>query len=232
MEFKKGEIEILEEIIDKFSARRQTSRKRIILMDYKEFLSCLNKEQRKLIKEIQNLDLKKYGKKAPWLGIIPPPKDLVIIRGQKYRVKSEIHQALLQLLPKEVYQAFKKMNQAIKKDLKRPLLVMSGYRSPAYQMILFLNFLKENNWQMKKTLKRVTLPGYSEHGYPLRQAIDFGTIKQTEDPEDFVKTKEYKWLKKNASKFGFYLSFPRNNKVGVTFEPWHWHYEISRAEKY
>ena len=117
------------------------------------------------------------------------------------------------------------MNQAIKKDLKRSLLIISGYRSPAYQMFLFLFFLKGNDWSVEKTLKRVALPGYSEHSYPLRQGVDFGIIKPTENPQDIVKTEEYKWLKKNAVKYRFYLSYPRNNKTGVMFEPWHWHYK-------
>ena len=75
------------------------------------------------------------------------------------------------------------------------------------------------------TLKRVALPGYSEHGYPLRQGVDIGTFEPVKDIKDFVKTEEYKWLKNNASQFGFYLSFPKGNKSGVMFEPWHWHYK-------
>lgn len=231
MKLQEGEIKILDGIIDKFSRRKQTSRKRILLMDYKEFLSDLNKEEKRLIEKVQNLDLKRYGLKIPFLEIKLSSNDLVMIRGQKYKVRNEIHQAPLQLLPREVYQAFKKMNQAVEKDLKRPLLIMSGYRSPAYQMILFLNILKENNWQIERTLKRVALPGYSEHGCPLKQAIDFGTVEQTEDPWYFTKTEEYRWLKRRAAQFGFYPSFPRNNKVGVAFEPWHWRYEVPRAEK-
>lgn len=30
------------------------------------------------------------------------------------------------------------------------------------------------------------------------------------------------WLRDNAPKFGFELSFPPGNKQGVTWEPWHW----------
>jgi len=28
----------------------------------------------------------------------------------------------------------------------------------------------------------------------------------------------------NASRYGFELSFPRNNRQGVTCEPWHWRF--------
>jgi D-alanyl-D-alanine carboxypeptidase len=225
MKLQNKEIQILERIIDKFSREKQITRKRILLMDYKEFLFSLDKEEKRLIKRIQGLDLKKYNKKTPFLGILPVPKNLVMIRGQKYKINSKVYQVPLQFLSREVYWTFKKMNQAIKNDLKKPLLIMSGYRSPAFQMIIFLNYLKEDNWKIKKTLKRVALPGYSEHSYPLKQGVDFGAVKQTVNPQDFAKTSEYGWLKRNAAKFRFYLSYPRSNKLGMMFEPWHWHYE-------
>ncbi len=50
-------------------------------------------------------------------------------------------------------------------------------------------------------------------------------IPTIDKPLDFVNTQEYKWLLKNANKYGFYLSYPENNLDGITFEPWHWHYE-------
>ena len=34
----------------------------------------------------------------------------------------------------------------------------------------------------------------------------------------------FKWLEKNASQFGFYLSYPKNNIKGIKYEPWHWSY--------
>lgn len=90
---------------------------------------------------------------------------------------------------------------------------------------LILRFNELYNWNIRKVLKGVALPGWSEHGYPQRQAIDFAPVKGIAKLKDFYKTKEYKWLLKNAKKFGFFLSFPKNNKLGVAFEPWHWHLE-------
>jgi zinc D-Ala-D-Ala carboxypeptidase len=53
----------------------------------------------------------------------------------------------------------------------------------------------------------------------------------TEDNlEDFESTDEYKWLEKNAKKFGFYLTNPRNNKLGTIYEPWHWAYIADQME--
>jgi D-alanyl-D-alanine carboxypeptidase len=31
-------------------------------------------------------------------------------------------------------------------------------------------------------------------------------------------------MKKNAARFNFELSFPRNNPQGVSYEPWHWRF--------
>jgi len=225
MKFSKQEIKILENILNRFSRMKEKSRKKFSLMDYNHFLSSLNKDEKVLIKRIQNLDLKKYNKITPFLGILPIPKNIVMVRGQKCKINNKLYNVPIHFLPRDVYRAFKRMNRVVKIDLKRPLNIISGYRSPAYQMYVLLYFLKVYNWNIRKTLKRVALPGYSEHGYPLRQGVDIGTFKPVKDIKDFIKTEEYKWLGKNASKFGFYLSFPRENKSGVMFEPWHWHYE-------
>ena len=61
-------------------------------------------------------------------------------------------------------------------------------------------------------------PGHSEHhtGYALD--INSKGEKMTEN------SKAYQWLKKHAAAYGFENSFPKNNKQGVMFEPWHWRY--------
>ncbi|MEB3160379.1 MAG: D-alanyl-D-alanine carboxypeptidase family protein, partial [Synechocystis sp.] len=42
--------------------------------------------------------------------------------------------------------------------------------------------------------------------------------------ESFAETKAFQWLKNNAAKYSFELSFPPNNPQGVNYEPWHWRY--------
>jgi hypothetical protein len=37
------------------------------------------------------------------------------------------------------------------------------------------------------------------------------------------KTEEYKWLLDNAHKYGFILSYPKDDTYYI-FEPWHWRY--------
>ena len=224
--FDQKEINILEGIIKRFLYKKRQSRKKIVLMDYRVFLSSLNPAERKLIKKIQSLDISKYGKKTPFYGIRRIPEDLVTIRGQRCKDKGKIRHLPISFLPRKVYAAFKKMRKTIEEETGKSLLINSGYRSPAYQMLIFLGYLKKNFWNIRKTMRGVALPGYSQHGYPDKQAIDFASAEILEKKKkDFSETKEYQWLIKNAVEFGFRLSFPKNNRFGVKFEPWHWHYE-------
>jgi D-alanyl-D-alanine carboxypeptidase len=66
--------------------------------------------------------------------------------------------------------------------------------------------------------------GYSEHhtGY----AVDIGDGKAPalNLKIDFENTAAFKWLKANAARFSFEMSFPRNNAQGLSYEPWHWRY--------
>jgi D-alanyl-D-alanine carboxypeptidase len=64
--------------------------------------------------------------------------------------------------------------------------------------------------------------GYSEH--QLGTTLDFttegiggGLVTQ------FENTPAYEWLQKNAHKYGFTLSYPKNNAYYV-YEPWHWRF--------
>lgn len=63
--------------------------------------------------------------------------------------------------------------------------------------------------------------GYSEH--QLGTAIDFTTPKLDGLSLQFENQTAYKWLKDNAYRFGFILSYPKNNSY-YQFEPWHWRF--------
>jgi D-alanyl-D-alanine carboxypeptidase len=64
--------------------------------------------------------------------------------------------------------------------------------------------------------------GYSEH--QLGTTADFSTpaINGALD-QRFANTEAFAWLKENAHRFGFVLSYPENNSY-YTFEPWHWRF--------
>lgn len=69
--------------------------------------------------------------------------------------------------------------------------------------------------------------GYSEH--QLGTTIDFTNLKSGSSFSDstFEKSPAFKWLSENAYKYGFELSYPKNNSYYV-YEPWHWRF-VGRA---
>lgn len=219
------EKKVIVSILGKIEKEKENSEVRIISFD--SLFKLLIQDEKILVKKFQDVNPLIYGFKGRYLGIQNVPKNLVAIRNQKYKSKDKIKKIETPYLPKPVFYAYKKINSALYKDTKKKLLVDSGYRSPAYQVITFLWYLNFHKFNFYKTIKRVAIPGYSEHGLPKEQAIDFITIEgipSDERPLDFAKTIEYKWLLENANKFGFFQSYPRNNKLGVIFEPWHWQF--------
>jgi LAS superfamily LD-carboxypeptidase LdcB len=73
-------------------------------------------------------------------------------------------------------------------------------------------------------LKWLAPPGFSEHhtGW----ALDIGDEKQPQADDNplFEKTNAFRWLSKNAGRYGFEMSFPPSNWQGVSYEPWHWRF--------
>lgn len=63
--------------------------------------------------------------------------------------------------------------------------------------------------------------GYSEH--QLGTTVDFITTGLGGQTDGFDNTASYQWLLGNAHRFGFVLSYPKNNSYYV-YEPWHWRF--------
>jgi LAS superfamily LD-carboxypeptidase LdcB len=63
--------------------------------------------------------------------------------------------------------------------------------------------------------------GYSEH--QLGTAIDFTNSALGSSFSPFDKATAYTWLMDNAYKYGFILSYPKNNGYYI-YEPWHWRF--------
>jgi D-alanyl-D-alanine carboxypeptidase len=63
--------------------------------------------------------------------------------------------------------------------------------------------------------------GYSEH--QLGTAVDLIAPGLGGQLDGFDGTAAYTWLLANAYRYGFILSYPKNNKYYV-FEPWHWRF--------
>jgi len=213
--------------MEKLEKEREKNADFLPVMRLGYLYGLLDKEERAFVKKFLKIEPSAYGHTQPYLGVKPVPLFMKKIENQTYLWKGEEKEIPAQYLPFRAWWAYRKLNKAIGKDIGKPLLIKSGYRSSAYQILTFLYYLvQKHNFDYKKTLSLVALPGYSEHGCPDIQGIDFITTDGViAGPEiSFDKTKEYQWLLKNASKYRFYLSYPKNNKYNLTYEPWHWHY--------
>ena len=63
-------------------------------------------------------------------------------------------------------------------------------------------------------------PGYSEHH--TGHAVDVGASPDDPLEETFERSDAYAWLAANAGRYGYALSYPRHNRYGYRYEPWHW----------
>ena len=129
------------------------------------------------------------------------------------------------LVHKEMYKSLKKMQDDAEKD-GIYLVFLSGYRSIKLQKQIFYS-LKSIRNQIASERARVSAPpGYSEHSTGF--AIDIGDAYERESDfeESFENTRAFKWLKNNAAKYHFRLSFDKK-QTSVDYEPWHWRYEGS-----
>ena len=220
--------QVAKDIVEKLKIEREKRSNKLPVISFKYLYNILNQDEKLFIKNLLNQNPRTYGFGGPFLGIKRIPLFLKKIRGQKYTWEKKGKEIAQQYLPLRIWLAYKKLNKAMKNEIGKEVLVESGYRSPAYQVFTFLYYLVEKfKFDYKKTMALVALPGYSQHGYPPLQAIDF-TIKDgalRDDKIGFEDTNEYEWLSKNADKYHFYLSYPENNTLGIRFEPWHWHYQ-------
>ena len=129
------------------------------------------------------------------------------------------------LVHKGMYNSLKDMKDDAEKDGVY-LVFLSGYRSIKLQKQIFYS-LKSIRNQIASERARVSAPpGYSEHSTGF--AIDIGDAyaRETDFEESFENTSAFKWLKNNAAKYHFRLSFDKK-QISVDYEPWHWRYEGS-----
>ena len=106
------------------------------------------------------------------------------------------------------------------------LVINNGYRSHEIQEKIYNSYTDDYQKRgysyedaVTITKKSVSVPGYSEHETGL--AIDF-----SEKGNSYKNETMWKWLEKNAYKYGFILRYP-DDKIDITkikYEPWHYRY--------
>ena len=201
-------------------------------LTFDELYAPLNEKESQFLRDFQGLDAQELNVKIPYQGIATGQEPLEKIAGQRIRyinIQNGASRELgVQYLPRYVYGIYKEMMAAMEKDIGKRLLIESGYRSSAYQLYLFVFYLKNHKYSIRETVKWVALPGYSEHGAPAHQAIDFineSGINGEYNTKEFEDLPEYHWLLKHAAEFEFVLSYPKTAQSGITFEPWHWRFD-------
>ena len=125
---------------------------------------------------------------------------------------------------KEIYENFKEMQfMAAQRGISLQLL--SGYRSIDLQRDIFYENKSIRNQTAVERSMVSAPPGYSEHSTGYAIDVGDGNYPDTHFEVEFEQTPAFKWMKRFAPKYHFVLSFPPNNKQGVTYEPWHWRFE-------
>lgn len=166
------------------------------------------------LEKLNQLDkelLKKYSK-VYFLNENYLPKELSIIEKDYTYNPNEIYQIHTRVKP-FLYQLLEAAASA-----GVPLKVISAYRSFFDQANLKSNYKMlygsgANQFSADQ--------GYSEH--QLGTTVDLTTPELGARFSDFETTPAYQWLVENAYKYGFILSYPKNNRYYI-FEPWHWRF--------
>ena len=99
------------------------------------------------------------------------------------------------------------------------LQVVSAFRSVDYQADIIKRKLDAGQ-NMHDILKVSAAPGFSEHH--TGRALDISTPGFEPLDESFETSTAFDWLQYSAANYGFRMSYPRNNRHGVCYEPWHW----------
>lgn len=151
------------------------------------------------------------------------PKDLVI-PNIKFSFKGYQEKKLMR---KDASDALEKLFKDAKKDGIN-LYGLSGFRSYERQKNIFTN--KLNKMDYKKANEYSAFPGESEHQTGLAIDITSKSVNYKLS-SNFGNTKEGKWLKNNAYKYGFIIRYPNGKEetTGYKYEPWHIRYVGSKV---
>ncbi len=131
----------------------------------------------------------------------------------------------LHLLTPAATRAWQAMKQAARDD-GIAIDLVSAFRSIESQAGIIRSKLAQG-LHIDTILTLSAPPGYSEHHSGC--AIDINTPGCAPTEEEFDGTAAFAWLAAHAGRFGYTLSYPRNNALGFIYEPWHWFFRQDAA---
>ena len=132
-----------------------------------------------------------------------------------------------QWLESNAASAWRRMQRAAARD-GVTLQLVSAFRSIAYQSGIVARKLGRGQ-SLDEILRVNAAPGYSEHH--TGRALDLTTPGFPGLEEAFEESPAFAWLRANAHRFGFTLSYPRDNPHGIAYEPWHWRFDAATASR-
>ena len=109
----------------------------------------LSADQQVIIDQIINLNPRDFGVDTPYAGDLEPvPADLVKVSSQQYTEHGEQKTLSDKYVPRHIFGAYVRMNDAFMAEHRnRRLLIQSCYRSPAYQVAVFINGYRSPAWR-------------------------------------------------------------------------------------
>ncbi|MBN8482514.1 MAG: M15 family metallopeptidase, partial [Xanthomonadales bacterium] len=129
----------------------------------------------------------------------------------------DVHGRMQWLAPRAAA-AWKRMRASARAD-GIELGVVSAFRSAEYQLGIVRRKL-ERGQAIDEILRVSAAPGYSEHHSG--RVLDLTSPGYADLEEEFERSPAFAWLDEHAAHFGFHLSYPRGNRHGIAYEPWHW----------
>ena len=124
----------------------------------------------------------------------------------------------LQRLTPDAAASWQQMVQAAAGDGVQ-LMIVSGFRSFGYQAELIRKKLAAGQ-KIGEILTVNAAPGFSQHH--TGTAVDVATPGSRPLTEEFEHSDAFKWLSDRAKDHAFSLTYPRGNRFGFIYEPWHW----------
>ena len=122
------------------------------------------------------------------------------------------------LLTPAAAEAWRALSEAARSD-GVDLRIVSAFRSVERQAEIVRAKLRRG-LSLEAILSVSAPPGYSEHHSG--RTVDLTTEGVRALEVEFETTAAFAWLSRNAERFGFFLSYPRENPYGYAYEPWHW----------
>ena len=175
--------------------------------------------RREILDEATALGIPRDYGRSRGLRLVHEPRELVCI-GPDILDRT-------QWLTPRAARAFSHMRNAAAADTI-PLQVVSAFRSAEYQLGIIKRKL-ERGQSIAQILQVSAAPGYSEHHSG--RVVDLTTPGYAPLEEAFEQSTAFAWLREHASRFGFTLSYPRDNPHGIAYEPWHWCWHVAKGPR-